>query len=123
MMTRFDDLGLAGYERGEGYRPDGLTARGALSAFAWAALAVGGFWLVRDAIGDVLTRLLQGLVLAGVLGWSAWKALRRPLADDEYATEEERRAARRQAAWMLVWVALILGLAVATYLIDVRHGR
>ena len=122
-MRRFDDLGLAGYERGTGYRAEGLTVRGALGAFAWAALLIGGAWLVRDAIGEALARLLQGMVLAAMLGWSAWKTLRRPLADDEYATDEERRAARRAAAWGLVIVACLPILAVATYLIDVRHGR
>jgi hypothetical protein len=122
-VTRFDDLGLAGYERGGGYRPDGLTVRGALRAFAWAALLIGGFWLVRDAIGEVLTRLLQGIVWSAFLGWWTWQTLRRPLADDEYATDEERRAARRGAAWGLILVPLMLLLAVGTYLIDVRHGR
>jgi len=122
-VTRFDDLGLAGHERGEGYRPDGLTLRGALKFFAWAALVIAAFWLLRDAIGEARARLLQGLVLTAAVGWSSWKTLRRPLADDEYATDEERREARRAAAWALVLLVMMPILAVATYLLDARHGR
>ena len=122
-MTRFDDFGLAGYERGEGYRPEGLTLRGMLGAFASAALIIAGLWLVRDAIGEANARLLQGIALTVFVAWSTVKTLRRPLADDDYATDEERRAARRGAAWSLVFIPLMLALAVATYLIDVGHGR
>lgn len=94
-----------------------------LGAFASAALIIAGLWLVRDAIGEASARLLQGIALTAFVGWSTVKTVRRPLADDDYATDEERRAERRAAAWSLIFVPLMLVLAVATYLIDVGHGR
>ncbi|MBV9929565.1 MAG: hypothetical protein JO013_01310 [Alphaproteobacteria bacterium] len=127
-MTRFDDLGLAGYERGTGYRPDGfrqpgLNRREVLGALVWLALVGGACSLLWDKVGAPAARLAMWLSVAVLWCWRGWRDRRHPLAADAYATDEERGRIRRDSAWSFVVAAIWVGMAVAMYVHDSGHGR
>jgi len=128
-VTRFDDLGLAGYERGEGYRPgggygpDGLTLRGVLIGFGGTALMLAGMWLLWTLFGERVTRTIVWLFAAASMVRQGWRDVRNPLAGDEFATPEERLAKRRGARWQVAFGALMAVFAVAAFLIDGAFAR
>lgn len=127
-MTRFDDFGLAGYERGDGYgrdvyRPGGLIAPGALGTLAWTFVLLAVALLLWATAGERVGRLAMWLGLAAIYARKGWRDLRSPLAGDEYATDEERRAVRSNGKWGLASAAIMAIVVVAWFFWGGSHGR
>jgi hypothetical protein len=128
-VTRFDDLGLAGYERGTGYRPEAgfrpadWTLRGFVRASVAIALFAAVISLVWAIAGERVARLAAWLGLAAAHAWRGWRDRRNPLAGDEYATDEEREKVRRDSVWSFVAAAVWAALAVAIYILDGSDPR
>ena len=128
-MTRFDDLGLAGYERGTGYRPGGAyrpaewTLRGFLRVSVVIAVFAAAAWLLWDVAGERIARAAMWLTVAAGYAWRGWRDRHHPLAGDEYATDEEREKVRRDSVWTFVIAAGWVAAVVVIYVLDGWHGR
>jgi hypothetical protein len=121
-VTRLGDLGAGGWERGDGYQPERLTARG----FALVALALAGsavlIWLLARTFGERREQDIFQIGCALFLGLMSAREIRHPLRRDRFADEGERRSARIVAIAMLVGAAVtVLVSAVHLYVLG-RHG-
>jgi hypothetical protein len=121
-MTRLDDLGAAGWERGDGYQPERMTARG----FAGLLLALAGCaaltWLLTRAVGE---RREQDIFQIGCwlfFGAMTVREILDPLRRDPFAEEGERRRARILAIAGLVAATAIVTASAAHLLVLARHG-
>jgi hypothetical protein len=126
-VTRFDDLGLAGYERGTGYRSGGAfrpadaTLRGFVRGAVLIALGAAAVWLLWDVAGGRIARAVGWLALAAAHAWRGWRDRRHPLAGDEYATDEEREKVRRDSSWTFAFAGFWAVMAVLAYVSPPGH--
>lgn len=127
-MTRFEDLGLAGYERGTGYRagslyrPAEITLRGFVRGSVLVAVLAGSSWLLWGMFGERIGRAGMWLEVAALWVWRGWRDRVDPRAGDEYATDEERRKVRRDSVWHLVCAAIWAISALALFVQSGGHG-
>jgi hypothetical protein len=128
-VTRFDDFGLAGYERGDGYRAgEGYrhpppTLRGFLRGLAILAVGMAVAWLLWETVGERVAHLVMWLAVAVGYVWRGWQNRRYPLAYDEYATDAERDKVRRDSIWTFVTAVIWAGVGVSIYVHEAGHVR